>query len=132
MAKHACRETGTMGGSKQRDGAVLGTLPKAQDRKLASDLHSEDAVIRESAFKKWKTLYNEQQDPEKKFFDSNQQRYRNIQLECPIWSHVRKANPRQADGSKKSYLSTRVPLYRLGIEWKVYLRTSLRMLSEEY
>lgn len=94
-------------GRSKETGLLLGTLPKAQDRKLASDLHSTDAVIRESAFKKWKTLYNEQQDPGKKFFDRNQQRYRNIQLECPIWSHVRKANPRQADGAAKSLIFRR-------------------------
>ena len=94
-------------GRSKETGLLLGTLPKAQDRKLASDLHSEDAVIRESAFKKWKTFYEEQQDPEKKFFDSNQPRYRNIQLECPIWSHVRKANPRQADRAAKSLIFRR-------------------------
>jgi Dyp-type peroxidase family len=94
-------------GRSKETGLLLGTLPKAQDRKLASDLHSEDAVIRESAFRKWKTLYKEQQYPDKKFFDSNQPRYRNIQLECPIWSHVRKANPRQADGAVKSIIFRR-------------------------
>ena len=28
-------------------------------------------------------------------------RYKNIRIECPIWSHVRKSNPRGADGETK-------------------------------
>lgn len=98
-------------GRSKETGLLLGTLPKAQDQKLASDLHSEDPVTRESAIKKWKKLYKEQQHPEKRFFDSNQPQYRNIQLECPTWSHVRKANPRQADGAAKSLIFRRGYLY---------------------
>ncbi len=98
-------------GRSKQTGLLLGTLPKDQDQKLASDLRSDDAIIRDSAIKRWKTLYKEQQNPEKRFFDSNQPRYRNIQLECPIWSHVRKTNPRQADGAAKSLIFRRGYLY---------------------
>jgi Dyp-type peroxidase family len=98
-------------GRSKGTGLLLGTLSKAQDRKLASDLHSEDPVVRETARKLWKRLYDEQKDPDRKFFDPNQGRYKNIQLQCPVWSHVRKSNPRQADGAARSLIFRRGYLF---------------------
>jgi Dyp-type peroxidase family len=101
-------------GRSKDTGLLLGTLPKDQDRKLASDLQSDDPLIRNPAMKKWKRLYDEQSDPEKRFFDNNQLQYKNIQLECPVWSHVRKANPRQTDGIGKNLIFRRGYLYTEG------------------
>lgn len=98
-------------GRSKKTGLLLGTLPKYQDRKLAFDMHSDNPAIREPAMKKWKTLYKLQQDPERRFFDSNVQSFKNIQNECPVWSHVRKANPRQAEGAAKSLIYRRGYLY---------------------
>lgn len=64
-------------------------------------MHSDNKLVRQIASKKWKQLYDKQKDPEEKFFDTRKIEYRNIQLECPIWSHVRKANPKEADGVAK-------------------------------
>lgn len=100
----------SIGRSKQT-GLLLGTLPQAQDRKLALDMHSESPLIQRQAMIKWKKLYKAQQDPQTRFFDSNQTQFKNIQLECPVWSHVRKANPRQADGSAKCLIFRRGYLY---------------------
>jgi Dyp-type peroxidase family len=98
-------------GRSKGTGLLLGTLPKDLDRKLASDLHSENPIVREQAKKQWKKLYDEQKDPDRKFFDPNQRQYRNIQLQCPVWSHVRKSNPRQADGAARSLIFRRGYLF---------------------
>ena len=83
-------------GRSKGTGLFLGTLPKEQDRKLGSELLSENPIIRNQAHQVWKKLYDEQKDPDKKFLDPKQQQYRNIQIGCPVWSHVRKSNPRES------------------------------------
>ena len=72
---------------------------------------SENLFIRNRARKKWKKLYDEQKDPDRKFFDPKQQQYRNIQIECPVWCHVRKSNPRQSQGAARSLIYRRGYLY---------------------
>jgi deferrochelatase/peroxidase EfeB len=67
--------------------------------------------VRQAAKKKWKKLYDQQKDPERKFFDPGQTQFKGIQIECPVWSHVRKANPRQADGNTKSLIFRRGYLF---------------------
>jgi len=59
----------------------------------------------------WKKLYDEQKDPNRRFFDVNMTQYRGIQLQCPVWSHVRKSNPREADGAAKSLIFRRGYLF---------------------
>jgi Dyp-type peroxidase family len=98
-------------GRSKYTGLLLGTLSKQEDQKLGLDMHSDDPVVRQPAVKKWKRLYRQQQDPETRFFDDNKTQFKNIQLECPVWSHVRKANPRQADGAPKSLIFRRGYLY---------------------
>lgn len=99
-------------GRSKGTGLLLGTLSKDEDQKLASDLLSTNEVIRRAAIKKWKKLYNQQKFPDTKFYDPVQTQFKRIQLECPVWSHVRKANPRQADGAanilifRRGYLFT--------------------------
>lgn len=103
-------QEGLMGRSKGT-GLFLGTLSKEQDRKLGSELLSENPLIRNQARKRWKKLYDEQKDPDRKFFDPKQQQYRNIQIECPVWCHVRKSNPRQSQGAARSLIYRRGYLY---------------------
>ena len=79
-------------------------------------MHSDEPLVRERALKKWRRLYKVQQNPETKFFDNNNTQFKNIQLECPVWSHVRKANPRQADGAPKRLIFRRGYLYIEGGE----------------
>jgi len=99
-------------GRSKGTGLLLGTLSKEEDQKLASDLLSTNEVIRRAATKKWKNLYNQQKFPDTKFYDPAQTQFKRIQLDCPVWSHVRKANPRQADGAanilifRRGYLFT--------------------------
>ena len=98
-------------GRSKGTGLLLGTLPRDADRKLASDLHSENPGIRKRAKKVWKKLYDEQKDPEKRFFNANNVQFKKIQIQCPVWSHVRKSNPRQADGAGKSLIFRRGYLF---------------------
>ena len=66
-------------GRSKGTGLLLGTLPKDLNRKLTSDLHSEQQIVRNKARKQWKKLYDEQNDPDKRFFDPHNTQYRNIQ-----------------------------------------------------
>ena len=100
----------SMGRSKGT-GLLLGTLSKKQNRKLGLELQSENPYIRNRARGTWKKLYDEQKDPDRKFFNPKQQRYRNIQIECPVWCHVRKTNPRQYLGAARSLIYRRGYLY---------------------
>jgi hypothetical protein len=77
-------------------------------------MHSNNRTIREQAFKEWKNLYDKQKDPEENFFDGFRFHYKNIQLECPIWSHVRMANPRKALEGLKRLIFRRGYLYMEG------------------
>ena len=103
-------------GRSKWTGLLLGTLPKNEDRKMGLDMYSDDPLVRDPALKKWRRLYKEQKDPETRFFDNNKTQFKNIQLECPVWSHVRKANPRQADGAPNSPIFRRGYLYIEGGE----------------
>ena len=98
-------------GRSKYTGLLLGTLPKEEDRKLALNLHSNDPATRAQAQRMWKKLYDEQKDPNRRFFDVNMTQYRGIQLQCPVWSHVRKSNPREADGAAKSLIFRRGYLF---------------------
>jgi len=44
----------------------------------------------------------------------SQPKFKGIQIECPVWSHVRKANSRQADGTAKSLIFWRGYLFTDG------------------
>jgi Dyp-type peroxidase family len=85
-------------GRSKGTGLLLGTLPKDQDDKLASDCRSEDPLVRKPALAKRRKLLDQQDAPEERVFDSNDPSFKNIHVECPIWSHVRKANPRGEGG----------------------------------
>lgn len=98
-------------GRSKGTGLLLGTLSKNEDRKLGLELVSKNVFIRNRARSKWKKLYDEQKDPDRKFFDPKQQKYRNIQIECPVWCHVRKSNPRQSNGAARSLIYRRGYLF---------------------
>jgi Dyp-type peroxidase family len=101
-------------GRSKATGLLLGTLSKEKDSQLAKELHSEEPNTRRQAMRRWKKLYDEQKDPGKRFFDSSQTQYLNIQTSCPVWSHVRKANPREADGAARSIIFRRGYLFEEG------------------
>lgn len=98
-------------GRSKGTGLLLGTLTQEQDKKLASEMHSDNPFIKARAMSKWKILFNKQRDPDKNFYDIKQRQYRNIQLECPIWSHVRRTNPRQFAGVARSLIYRRGYLF---------------------
>jgi Dyp-type peroxidase family len=98
-------------GRSKGTGLLLGTLSKYADMKLASEMRSNNEVVRRRAMTEWKHLYNQQKFPDTKFFDPADTRFKGIQLECPVWSHVRKANPRQADGAAKVLIFRRGYLF---------------------
>lgn len=98
-------------GRSKGTGLLLGTLSKDEDQKLALNLLSTNDVVRSGAIKKWKILYNKQKSPDTRFYDPAQSQFRGIQLECPVWSHVRKANPRQLDGAANIRIFRRGYLY---------------------
>jgi Dyp-type peroxidase family len=101
-------------GRSKYTGLLLGTLSKEKDRNLALNMHSDNKIIRERAIKEWKNYYSIQKDPQRKFFDDSQTQYRSIQIECPVWSHVRKANPRGADKEARRLIFRRGYLYSEG------------------
>ena len=113
MAKYGYRNTRPWIGRSKGTGLLLGTISKNEDRNLAADLCSEK-FVQQAAKKKWKKLYDQQKDPERKFFYSSQTQFKGIQLECPLWSHVRNANPRQDDGTAKSLIFIRGYLFTDG------------------
>jgi Dyp-type peroxidase family len=98
-------------GRSKETGLLLGTLSRDQDRQLALEMHSDNLLVQRQAVAKWRRLYKEQQNPDTRFFSHQDVRYKSIQLECPVWSHVRKANPRQADGARRAILFRRGYLY---------------------
>jgi Dyp-type peroxidase family len=95
--KLSVREQERWVGRSKGTGLLLGTLPKDEDEKLASDCRSEDPLVRKTALAKLKKLLDEQYDLDR-VFGSNDPRFKNIQVKCPIWSHIRKANPRGEGG----------------------------------
>ena len=66
-------------GRSKATGLLLGTLSKDEDRKTCTDLYS-DNLVQQVAKKKWKKLYNQQKDPERKFFNPSQTQFKGIQL----------------------------------------------------
>ena len=88
-------------GRSKGTGLLLGTLSREEDKKLGLELQSNDTVIQKKAFKKWKKYFSQQTSPSINFFDVNNSKFKNIQMQCPVWSHVRKVNPRGVDGAPR-------------------------------
>jgi Dyp-type peroxidase family len=95
-------------GRSKGTGLLLGTLSKDDDDRLAMEMRSDDNNTRIQARTRLKELLVMQRDPKTNFFDPTNESFKGIQDKCPVWSHVRKANPRQADGT-----SARI-IYRRG------------------
>ena len=99
-----------MGWSKQGDWSVARVLSHDDDRKLALDCKSTDPYVRDSARKRLQNLLKEQGDPEKELY--TEPASNNISIECPVWSHVRKSNPRGKDGAlKENYIQARISFH---------------------
>jgi Dyp-type peroxidase family len=101
-------------GRSKYTGLLLGTLTEDEDRELFKGLSSPDITIRRNAERNWKRLIDKQRDPKAKLF-SNDKKHSRITEECPAWSHVRKANPRQEHGApirllfRRGYLFSDAP-----------------------
>jgi len=109
--KLGVREQERWVGRSKGTGLLLGTLSREEDEKLADDCRSSNPTVSKAARSRLKKLLEEQKDPSKPFYNSSDPRYRNIPLECPVWSHVRKANPRGADGEAKRIIFRRGYLF---------------------
>jgi len=72
-------------GRNKVTGLLLGT-PENEDKKFIEALKNDDQKAKE----KLRKLLNDQSDPERPFYDSEE-----FKNNVPAWSHVRKANPRQ-------------------------------------
>ena len=99
--KLGVREQEKWVGRSKGTGLLLGTLSSEEDEKLANDCRSNNPMVSKAARSRLKKLLKEQEDPSKPFYNSSDPKYKNIQLECPVWSHVRKSNPRGADGETR-------------------------------
>jgi Dyp-type peroxidase family len=98
-------------GRSKATGLLLGTLSREEDEKLAQDCKSIDMRVKKAAQIRLRSLLEEQKDPTKPFYSSSDPKYKNIRKECPIWSHVRKANPRGAEGEHRRIIFRRGYLY---------------------
>jgi Dyp-type peroxidase family len=109
--KLGVREQERWVGRSKGTGLLLGTLSREEDEKLAKDCRSCDPIVSKAARSRLKKLLEEQEDPSRPFYSSSDPRHKNIRLECPVWSHVRKANPRGEDGEAKRIIFRRGYLF---------------------
>ncbi|HET6715715.1 MAG TPA: Dyp-type peroxidase [Nitrososphaeraceae archaeon] len=93
-------------GRSKHTGLLLGTLTKEDDHLLAADLNSSNPVVKDKAKRKLEQLLKDQKNPDRRIFDDPN--FSRVRSECPVWSHVRKANPRQEGGAPK------ILIYRRG------------------
>ena len=98
-------------GRSKGTGLLLGTLSEEEDNKLALNCRSKDPAISSASKSRLRKLLEEQRDPYKPLFSTTESKRHNIKLECPIWSHVRKANPRGADGAQAKIIFRRGYLF---------------------
>ena len=98
-------------GRSKGTGLLLGTLSREEDEKLAEQCRSNDPLVSKAAKSRLRRLLEEQTDPYKPLYSSSDPRYKRIRLECPVWSHVRKANPRGAEGEGKRMIFRRGYLF---------------------
>ena len=104
-------------GRSKGTGLLLGTLDEDKDRDLGIKLNDttvdeeERKVALEELHKYFDSEHPEddQSNPQARFFDhkdpndpNSAPKHGEIPLKCPIWSHVRKANPRQEDSLGKA------------------------------
>jgi Dyp-type peroxidase family len=85
-------------GRSKGTGLLLGTLSREEDARLAEECRSDDPRVSKAARYRLNKLLAEQEDPHSPLYTSKDPRHSRIRVECPVWSHVRKANPRGADG----------------------------------
>jgi Dyp-type peroxidase family len=98
-------------GRSKATGLLLGTLSVDEEKRLISELHSTDSSRKRQAMVRLSQLVDEQRNPTKNFFDPYDIRYLNINKNCPISSHARKANPRKPNGRKERLIFRRGCLY---------------------
>jgi Dyp-type peroxidase, C-terminal len=102
---------------------LLGTLEEDEEHQLGKNLNDPtvDNILRIKALSKLQKYFDhnnpdiDQSNPDSRLFDhknpsdpNSDPKYGKISLRCPVWSHVRKANPRMEDAlrlgdNKKDY-----------------------------
>jgi Dyp-type peroxidase family len=98
-------------GRSKATGLLLGTLSNNEEKRLISELHSNNSTKRKQAKLRLSELVQEQRNPRKNFFNPYDVRYRNVYENCPISSHARKANPRLTNAIKQNFIFRRGFLY---------------------
>lgn len=98
-------------GRSKETGLLLGTLTPEEDKRLSAECRSTDQQISKAAQSRLRLLLKKQRDPSASFYNRSDPQHKNILLECPVWSHVRKANPRGADGQARKYIFRRGYLF---------------------
>jgi Dyp-type peroxidase family len=98
-------------GRSKATGLLLGTLSNSEEKRLISELHSNNSSKRKQAKLRLSELVQEQRNPRKNFFNPFDVRYRNVYKNCPIYSHARKANPRRTNAIKQNFIFRRGFLY---------------------
>jgi Dyp-type peroxidase family len=111
-------------GRSKSTGLLLGTLDEDDDEDLGKRMRSDDPKVREAAINEWKPKFRLQSMPQVPFFspeaindslpvevkkavtdagykslDDFKKAVEKIRDTVPAWSHVRKVNPRGADGT---------------------------------
>jgi Dyp-type peroxidase family len=98
-------------GRSKATGLLLGTLSREDDLKLAQDCKSSNLFIRKRAQANLQKLLDVQRNPERRFFTDNDFLSRRVQKACPVGSHVRRTNPRGAEGSPHALIYRRGYLF---------------------
>ena len=109
--KLSVREQEEMIGRSKGTGLLLGTLTREEDERLGAECRSTNSRVSEAAKSRLKLLLKEQKNPSAPLFNRFDPKFKNIQLECPVWSHVRKSNPRGAEGQGRRYIFRRGYLF---------------------
>lgn len=121
-------------GRRKGTGLLNGTLDDKVDAALARDLRSQDENVRKDAAFDIQALLKVQMDPKKRFYQKDgdsievvgkrQPKYtikpNDIREKIQSWSHVRKANPREEDGTKRRIIFRRgYPFVETGLNNKI-------------
>lgn len=109
--KLSVREQEEMIGRSKGTGLLLGTLTREEDERLATECRSTNPNISKAAKARLKILLEGQKNHSSSVYTSSDPKYRNIRVECPVWSHARKANPRGSDGQARRYIFRRGYLF---------------------
>jgi Dyp-type peroxidase family len=98
-------------GRSKGTGLLLGTLTKIEDQELADQIRSKNAIEAADAKRRLKELLDPQRNPFTTLSRGEIVNSDRIKVMCPVWSHARKSNPREADDSPSKVIFRRGYLY---------------------